>query len=59
MNNNYLFQIGSVQFNWEFWKGFIQNTITYQDYNLMSSNTDSKYTLWNVNFARKSLKISQ
>ena len=57
MNNNYLFQIGSVQFNWEFWKGFfIQNTITYQDYNLMSSNTDSKYTLWNVNFGKKIFK---
>ena len=57
MNNNYLFQIGSVQFNWEFWKGFfIQNTITYQDYNVMSSNTDSKYTLWNVNLGKKIFK---
>ena len=57
MNNNYVFQIGSVQFNWEFWKGFfIQNTITYQDYNVMSSNTDSKYTLWNVNLGKKIFK---
>lgn len=57
MNNNYVFQIASVQFNWEFWKGFfIQNNLTYQDYNLVSSNTDSKYTLWNVNFGKKIFK---
>jgi hypothetical protein len=57
MNNNYFFQIGSLQFNWEFWKGFfIQNTVTYQDYNLTSSNVDSRYTLWNVNFGKKIFK---
>ncbi len=57
LNNNYFFQIGSLQFNWEFWKGFfIQNTVTYQDYNFISSNTSSRYTLWNVNFGKKIFK---
>ncbi len=57
MNNNYFLQIGSLQFNWEFWKGFfIQNTVTYQDYNLVSSNLDTRYTLWNVNFGKKIFK---
>ena len=57
MNNNYFFQIGSLQFNWEFWKGFfVQNTVTYQDYNLKSSNNDTRYTLWNVNFGKKIFK---
>lgn len=57
LNNNYFFQIGSLQFNWEFWKGFfIQNTITYQDYNIISSETHSKYTLWNVNLGKKVFK---
>ena len=56
-NNNYFFQIGSLQFNWEFWKGFfVQNTVTYQDYNVISSGTHSKYTLWNVNFGKKIFK---
>jgi len=57
LNNNYFFQIGSLQFNWEFWKGFfIQNTVTYQDYNFISSDTSSRYTLWNVNFGKKIFK---
>ncbi len=57
LNNNYFLQIGSLQFNWEFWKGFfIQNTITYQDYNLVSSDIDSRYTLWNVNLGKKIFK---
>lgn len=57
LNNNYFFQIGSLQFNWEFWKGFfIQNTVTYQDYNLVSSNIATRYTLWNVNFGKKIFK---
>jgi hypothetical protein len=57
LNNNYFFQIGSLQFNWEFWKGFfIQNTVTYQDYNLISSNVTSRYTLWNVNLGKKIFK---
>jgi len=57
LNNNYFFQIGSLQFNWEFWKGFfVQNTITYQDYNLVSSNNPTRYTLWNVNLGKKILK---
>ena len=57
LNNNYFFQIGSLQFNWEFWKGFfVQNSVTYQDYNYLSSNTSSRYTLWNVNFGKKIFK---
>ena len=57
MNNNYFFQIGSLQFNWEFWKGFfIQNTVTYQDYNMVASGTSSRYTLWNVNLGKKIFK---
>ena len=57
LNNNYFFQIGSFQFNWEFWKGFfIQNSLTYQDYNLISSNTSTRYTLWNVNLGKKIFK---
>jgi hypothetical protein len=57
LNNNYFLQIGSLQFNWEFWKGFfIQNAVTYQDYNFISSNTSSRYTLWNVNFGKKIFK---
>lgn len=57
MNNNYFFQIGSLQLNWEFWKGFfIQNTVTYQNYNLVSSKTSSQYALWNVNLGKKVLK---
>lgn len=57
MNNNYFFQIGSLQFNWEFWKGFfVQNSITYQNYNGISSNINNQYTLWNFNFGKKILK---
>jgi hypothetical protein len=57
LNNNYFFQIGSLQFNWEFWKGFfVENTLTYQNYNLISSNTTTRYTLWNVNFGKKIFK---
>jgi len=57
LNDNYFFQIGSFQFNWEFWKGFfIQNSITYQNYNLISSNISTSYTLWNVNLGKKIFK---
>ncbi len=57
LNNNYFYQIGSLQFNWEFWKGFfIQNSVTYQDYDLVSSNISSRYTLWNLNIGKKFLK---
>lgn len=54
LNNNYFFQIGSAQFNWEFWKGFfLQNSITYQHYNGLSSEFSETYTLWNVNIGKK------
>jgi hypothetical protein len=54
LNNNYLFQIGSIQFNWEFWKGFfLQNSLTYQNYTGISSNITNQYTLWSVNVGKK------
>ncbi len=57
MNNNYFFQIGSAQFNWEFWKGFfVQNSVTYQNYNGISSKISTQYTLWNLNFGKKLFK---
>jgi len=57
LNNNYFFQIGSAQFNWEFWEGFfLQNTITYQNYNGISSKITDQYTLWNFNLGKKIFK---
>jgi hypothetical protein len=56
-NNKYFFQIGSIQFNWEFWKGFfIQNSVTYQNYNGISSDYINQYTLWNFNLGKKIFK---
>jgi hypothetical protein len=57
LNNNYFFQIGSLQFNWEFWKGFfVQNSLTYQNYDGISSNITNQYTLWNLNVGKKLFK---
>lgn len=57
LNNNYFFQIGSITFNWEFWKGFfVQNSVTYQNYNGISSNINDQYTLWNFNVGKKIFK---
>lgn len=57
LDNNYFFQIGSVQINWEFWKGFfLQNSITYQNYNGISSNITDQYTLWNFNLGKRLFK---
>ena len=57
LNNNYFFQIGSLQFNWEFWKGFfMQNSLTYQNYQGISSKITNQYTLWNFNLGKKLLK---
>jgi hypothetical protein len=57
LDNNYFFQIGSVQFNWEFWKGFfMQTSVTYQNYNGISSNITDRYTLWNFNLGKKIFK---
>ncbi len=54
LNNNYFFQIGSAQLNWEFWQGFfIQNSLTYQNYNGIASNITNQYTLWNLNIGKK------
>jgi len=56
-DNNYFFQIGSITFNWEFWKGFfVQNSVTYQNYNGISSNINNQYTLWNFNLGKKIFK---
>jgi hypothetical protein len=57
LNDNYFFQIGSMQLNWEFWKGFfVQNSITYQNYNGISSNITNQYTLWNLNLGKRLFK---
>ncbi|MEI6059357.1 MAG: TonB-dependent receptor [Bacteroidota bacterium] len=57
LNNNYFFQIGSAQLNWEFWKGFfVQSSVTYQNYNGISTNITDQYTLWNVNVGKKLFK---
>lgn len=57
LNNNYFFQIGSLQFNWEFWKGFfVQNSVTYQNYNGISAAINDQYTLWNLNLGKKVFK---
>ena len=57
LNNNYIFQISSAQFNWQFWKGlFVQTNITYQNYNVISSKEITEYTLWNTSFGSKLFK---
>lgn len=57
LDNNYFFQIGSAQLNWEFWKGFFfQNSLTYQQYSGLSSDFQDRYTLWNFNVGKKIFK---
>jgi hypothetical protein len=57
LNNNYIFQISSAQFNWQFWKGlFVQTNVTYQNYNVISSKQITEYTLWNASFGSKLFK---
>jgi len=57
LDNNYFFQIGSAQFNWEFWKGFfVQNNVTYQNYSGISSNITDQYTLLNFNVGKRLFK---
>jgi len=57
LNNNYIFQISSVQFNWQFWKGlFVQTNLTYQNYNVISSKDITEYTLWNSSLGSKLFK---
>ncbi|NVO21484.1 MAG: TonB-dependent receptor [Bacteroidetes bacterium] len=57
LNSNYLFQIASAQFNWEFWKGFfIQNSVTYQNYQGISTKITTQYTLWTLNVGKKLFK---
>jgi len=57
LNNNYIFQIASGQFNWQFWKGlFVQTNLVYQNYNVISTNEITQYTLWNASFGSKLFK---
>lgn len=57
LNNNYIFQISSAQFNWQFWKGlFVQSNLTYQNYNVISSKEVTEYTLLNSSIGSKLFK---
>jgi hypothetical protein len=57
LDNNYIFQISSAQFNWQFWKGlFIQSNLTYQNYNVISSKEVTEYTLLNSSIGSKLFK---
>lgn len=56
-DNNYIYQAASASINWQFWKGFfIQNNLTYQKYNGISTSYLTDYTLWNAAFGMKFLK---
>jgi hypothetical protein len=57
LNSNYLYHIGSLQLNWEFWKGFFfQNSVTYQNYKGLSSSFSDEYSLWNFNLGKRLFK---
>lgn len=56
-NNNYIYQVASAQINWEFWKGFfVQNNVTYQKYDGLSSSVNDEYTLWTAALGKKLFK---
>jgi hypothetical protein len=56
-DNNYIYQVASANVTWQFWKGFfVQNNLTYQKYNGISSDYLTDYTLWNAAFGMKFLK---
>lgn len=56
-DNNYIFQAASANVNWQFWKGFfVQNNLTYQKYNGISTSYLTDYTLWNAALGMKFLK---
>lgn len=56
-NNNYIFQIASTNFRWQFWKNlFVQTNLTYQNYNTISTKVVTDYTLWNASIGSKLFK---
>ncbi|HOW30644.1 MAG TPA: TonB-dependent receptor, partial [Bacteroidales bacterium] len=56
-DNNYIYQAASATVNWQFWKGFfVQNNVTYQKYNGISTSYLTDYTLWNAAVGMKFLK---
>ncbi len=57
LNNNYLLQIASGQFNWQFWKGlFIQTNVVYQNYHVIAPKQTTQYALWNASIGSKLFK---
>lgn len=57
LNNNYILQIASGQFNWQFWKGlFVQTNMVYQNYHIISPREITQYTLLNASFGSKLFK---
>ena len=57
LNNNYILQIASGSFNWQFWKGlFVQTNVIYQDYHVISPKEITQYTLWNASLGSKLFK---
>ncbi len=56
-NNNYIFQIASSAFRWQFWKTlFVQTNLTYQNYNTIATGDITSYTLWNASMGSKLFK---
>ena len=57
LNNNYILQIASGQFNWQFWKGlFVQTNIVYQNYHVITPKEITEYALWNASIGSKLFK---
>ena len=57
LNNNYIFQIASGTFNWQFWKGlFVQTNLVYQNYHVIAPKEITQYSLWNASFGSKLFK---
>ena len=57
LNNNYIFQIATGTFNWQFWKGlFVQTNVVYQNYHVISPKEITQYTLWNASLGSKLFK---
>ena len=57
LNNNYIFQIASGTFNWQFWKGlFVQTNLVYQNYHVISPREITQYSLWNASLGSKLFK---
>jgi hypothetical protein len=57
LNNNYILQIASGQFNWQFWKGlFVQTSLVYQNYHVIIPREITQYSLWNASIGSKLFK---